>query len=372
MPVNDIFQKLHEIAVSPKAQKEKYLAQGKKVVLVAPPYTPEEIVHSMGCVPMGAWGADIALNESKKYFPAFICSVVQSIVELGIRGDYEGCSAIVIPSLCDSLKVLGQNFKYAVPSIPFIPMTYPQNRRPAYGKAYTMDGYARVIADLERVTGEQFSQEKLQNSIEIYNRHNAVMREVTSELAKHPEVGAQQRSDMFKSAFFMTKEEHTALMEALLEALRAQKPTGEKIPVMISGILADAPALNAIFDKQNLHIVSDDIAAQCRQYRTDAPEAGSAIESLAKKFCSMGNCSLLYDPAKGHVHEVVRLTQESNAKGVIIVLTKFCDPEEFDYPLIKKACAAAEIPLTIVEIDRQMSDYAQVETALEAFSEMLR
>ena len=45
MPVNDIFQKLHEIAVSPKAQKEKYLAQGKKVVLVAPPYTPEEIVH---------------------------------------------------------------------------------------------------------------------------------------------------------------------------------------------------------------------------------------------------------------------------------------------------------------------------------------
>lgn len=107
MPVNDIFQKLHEIAVSPKAQKEKYLAQGKKVVLVAPPYTPEEIVHSMGCVPMGAWGADIALNESKKYFPAFICSVVQSIVELGIRGDYEGCSAIVIPSLCDSLKVLG-------------------------------------------------------------------------------------------------------------------------------------------------------------------------------------------------------------------------------------------------------------------------
>ena len=30
MPVNDIFQKLHEIAVSPKAQKEKYLAQGKR------------------------------------------------------------------------------------------------------------------------------------------------------------------------------------------------------------------------------------------------------------------------------------------------------------------------------------------------------
>ena len=61
----------------------------------------------------------------------------RSLLELGINGAYEGASAIVIPSLCDTLKTVGENWKYAVPSIPFIPMTYPQNRKPAYGVAYT-------------------------------------------------------------------------------------------------------------------------------------------------------------------------------------------------------------------------------------------
>ena len=43
---------------------------------------------------------------------------------MGIKGEYKGVSAIIIPSLCDSLKTLGQNWKYAVADIPFIPVSY--------------------------------------------------------------------------------------------------------------------------------------------------------------------------------------------------------------------------------------------------------
>ena len=53
--MNEILNKLHEAAASPRAQMDGYLAQGKKIVLCAPVYTPEEIIHAMGFVPMGAW-----------------------------------------------------------------------------------------------------------------------------------------------------------------------------------------------------------------------------------------------------------------------------------------------------------------------------
>lgn len=119
--MNDILNKLHEAAASPRAQMDGYLAQGKKIVLCAPVYTPEELIHAMGFVPMGAWGGDVALNRAKEYCPAFLCAIVQSLLELGINGAYEGASAIVIPSLCDTLKTVGENWKYAVPSIPFSP-----------------------------------------------------------------------------------------------------------------------------------------------------------------------------------------------------------------------------------------------------------
>ena len=367
--MNDILNRFHEIAVSPKAQMERYLADGRKVVLCGPVYTPEEIIHSMGFVPMGAWGGDMALNRAKEYCPAFLCAIVQSMLELGINGAYDGASAIVIPSLCDTLKTVGENWKYAVPSIPFIPMTYPQNRKPAYGVAYTKAGYERVIRDLEKLGGT-FSEEKLLASIKVYNRHNAAMRKIDEVLAKHPEITAAQRSDIFKSAFFMTKEEHTELAEALIAQLAAA-PAAEKLPIVISGILTDAPALNAIIDEMGLHIVADDVAAQSRQYRTDAPERADALNALAEKFAAMGNCSVLYDQDKNRVKWIVDTAKARNAKGVLVVLTKFCDPEEFDYVMIKKACEAADLPLTLVEVDRQMVHFEQVRTNLETFRDLL-
>lgn len=366
-----VLDKFHEIASSPKAQMDAYIAEGKKVVLSAPVYTPEEIIHSMGFVPMGAWGADVELNRSKEYCPAFLCSIVQSILELGMNGDYEGASAIVIPSLCDTLKTLGENWKYAVPSISFIPMTYPQNRKPAYGIAYTKAGYERVIADLEKVGGT-YDAAKLAESCKIYNEHNAAMRKVDELMAKHPEITAAERSDVFKSAWFMLKEDHTALVNELIAELEAAAPADtDKLGIVVSGILTDAPQLNEIFDDMGMYIVADDVAAQSRQYRTDVALEGDALDALAVKFANMDNCSVLYNVQKPRIQWIVDTAKERNAKGVVVVMTKFCDPEEFDYPIIKKACEAADIPLTLVEVDRQMVQFEQIRTNIETFKDVI-
>lgn len=371
MTVQELLERFHQVAAHPADQMKSYLDQGKKVILTAPVYTPDEIIHAMGMVPMGAWGGDLELEESKKYFPAFICSIVQSAVELGIKGVYDGASAIVIPSLCDSLKVMGQNWKYAVPSIPFIPMTYPQNRKPAFGLTFTLAGYQRVISDLEKVTGITFDEAKLADSLTVYNEHNAVMRELSALLAQHPEVNATQRSDIYKSAFFMLKEEHTALVRELMDALRAQPASTAPLTIYTTGILADAPGLNSILDELGMQIVGDDVAAQSRQYRTDAPDDGTPLERLGRKFCAMDNCSVLYDVDKKRVNLIVDEAKERDAKGVLVVLTKFCDPEEFDYPLIRDACQAAGLVCTIIEVDRQMVNYEQARTAIETMKDLL-
>lgn len=369
--VKELLEQFQEIASKPGNQKDAYLNAGKKVVITAPVYTPEEILHSFDMVPMGAWGADVELRESKKYFPAFICSIVQSLVELGIRGDYEGVSAIIIPSLCDSLKVVGENWKYAVPSIPFLPIIYPQNRKPEYGKEFTKKGYETIITELEKISGKTFDDSKLAESIRIYNEHNALMREVSDVLAEHPEISAAERSAVFKSAFFMLKEEHSRMVRELIKVLKEQVPGTPKIKIMTTGILADSPSLLEIINKNGLQIVADDVAAESRQYRTDAKEDSTALYSLAGKFCALDNCSVLYDVEKKRIDLIIETAKRLGAKGILMVLTKFCDPEEFDYPLIKKACEAAGIPIILIEVDRQMGNYEQAGTMIETFKDML-
>lgn len=370
MSTAQILEKFHAVASNPAAQKKKYLDAGKKIVLVTY-YTPEELIHSMGAVPFTTYGGDIQVNDAKQYFPAFICSVLQTMLEQGMNGTYEGCSAIVIPSLCDSLKCIGQNWKYAVPSIPFIPMTYPQNRKPDFGKEFTKAGYERVISEVEAATGLSYDDEKAAESIRIYNEHNALMREFSSLCAEHPEITAQQRSDVFKSAGFMLKEEHSEMVRELIASLKQDAPGKAKKRIYISGILADAPGLNEIFDDMNLQIVGDDVFAFERQYRTDCKTSTTNVDALAEKFSAMDYCSLLYDVDKKRVKMIPAEAKRLHADGVILVLTKFCDPEEFDNPMIKNACDEAGIPCIVIEIDRQMQNYEQARTMIETFSDIL-
>jgi benzoyl-CoA reductase/2-hydroxyglutaryl-CoA dehydratase subunit BcrC/BadD/HgdB len=369
MNIDELTRKFHEIASSPKKQLEHYLSEGKKVVTVAPVYTPEEIIHSMGMVPMGVWGADMEINGAKKYFPAFICSVMQTILELGMRGEYKGVSAIVIPSLCDSLKVLGQNWKAAVKDIPFIPMSYPQNRQPSYGIDFTRAGYERVIRDLEEHTGAAFSPEKLKESIRIYNEHNEAMRLFDEAASVYP-ISAEARSDVFKSAWFIRKEEHTALVRELTEKLKKLPKDETSARIMVSGILADSPHLLKLFDDNHLKIAADDVAAWSRQYRTDTPDMADPLDALAHKFADMKFCTLLYDPEKKRVDYIVSEAKERKAKGIVVLMTKFCDPEEFDYVPIKRACEKAGLMNINIEVDRQMVNFEQAATMLEAFREM--
>jgi benzoyl-CoA reductase/2-hydroxyglutaryl-CoA dehydratase subunit BcrC/BadD/HgdB len=129
--------------------------------------------------------------------------------------------------------------------------------------------------------------------------------------------------------------------------------------------------LLSIFDELKLQIAADDVAAESRQYRTDANTGGAPIDELADKFARMDNCSVLYDPDKKRADLIVSTAKSRGAKGVVVVLTKFCDPEEFDYVIIKKACDAAGLPVLLIEVDRQMVNYAQAKTALETFKEVL-
>jgi benzoyl-CoA reductase/2-hydroxyglutaryl-CoA dehydratase subunit BcrC/BadD/HgdB len=169
----------------------------------------------------------------------------------------------------------------------------------------------------------------------------------------------------------MLKEEHNKMVSELIAAMAKEKDSEKKINIVVTGILADNPSFLSNIDQNGLNNAADDVAAQSRQYRTDAPKAATALDSLAEKFSAMDNCSVLYDSDKKRIDLIVDMAKQYDAQGVLMVLTKFCDPEEFDYVILKKACDKAELPIMLVEVDRQMENYEQAGTIIETFKEMM-
>ena len=68
---------------------------------------------------------------------------------------------------------------------------------------------------------------------------------------------------------------------------------------------------------------------------------------------------------------VVDKIKKSGAQGLVLIMQQFCDPEEMEYPYLKKALDAAGIPHIKLGVDQQMRDFGQASTAIQAFADVL-
>ena len=144
---------------------------------------------------------------------------------------------------------------------------------------------------------------------------------------------------------------------------------------MVTGIIYNMPGILKALDDNKLAIAADDCAYESRSFAVDAPEdLDNGLQALAVQFSKQGNDVLLYDPSyqeDTRNEHVCSLVKESGAEGVIVFMMQFCDPEEMEYPDLKKALDRHHIPHIKVGVDQMTRDFGQATTALEAFAESL-
>lgn len=367
-------ESLKQACQNPRAQLDKYLAEGKKVIGCFEPYTPEELVHASGMIPLGLWGGQTDLKLVKSYLPPFACPIMQANLELGLNGTYKGLSGVIIPAICDTLRCMTQNWRFGVPDIPMIPIVYPQNRASTASTDYLISEYENILVMLATITGQMMTEKALFRTIEIYNEHNAVMRDFTTLAVKHLDIITPAvRHAIMKSALFFEKSEHTAIVKEINESLKALPDynfVGRK--VILTGITGEPDAFLEILTKNKLAVVGDDLAQESRQFRTDIPiNGGGGLKRLALQWKNRTCCSLIHELSKPRGSLLSELCQQTQADGVINCLMKFCDPEEYDQPWLEADLNKAGYPCLTVEIDPLNTSFEQLHTRIQTFAEML-
>ena len=177
---------------------------------------------------------------------------------------------------------------------------------------------------------------------------------------------------VINAGYYELKEEHLAQVKALnAELAKLPESTAGFNKIVLSGIYEDIPSIVEILDANKYAVVADDLAKESRAFSREVPEAGCAIEALADGWCNLKEDPELFDPKKAHLAALVEKAKESGARGVVILLAKFCDPEEFEAPLATKALREAGIPVVTIEVDQSTESYEQARTQLETFKELL-
>ena len=379
MAISALIEEFKQVSASPKTMLAKYKAQGKKAIGVLPYYVPEELVYAAGMVPMGVWGCNGKQEvRSKEYCASFYCTVAQLSLEMLLDGTLDGLDGIITPVLCDTLRPMSQNFKVAMKDkMPVIFLAHPQVRQNAAGKQFTYDAYSEVKGHLEEICGHEITNDAILDAIKVYNKSRAARREFCKLANAHPDlIPASTRAAILRAAYFMLKDEYTAKLEELnkeLAAAPAGKFDGHK--VVVSGIIYNMPGILKAMDDNKLAIAADDCAYESRSFAVDAPEdLDNGLQALAVQFSKQKNDVLLYDPdfaKNARAEHVCNLVKESGAEGLIVFMMQFCDPEEMEYPDLKKALDAHHIPHVKIGVDQMTRDFGQAQTALEAFAESL-
>lgn len=347
---------------------------GGKVVGWLPIHFPEEIVHAAGMLPVGLWGGPVEINRATEYLQAFCCSIMKAVMELGMIGAYRDVDVIVSPNTCDTMRCIPLMIKLAVPHPPVIGLVLPDNRKIEAGIQFTAQEYRSLASELQRYGGRPVTAELLQDSIELYKKHHQEMMRFMSIASDHCDVITPYlRHMVVKSSFFMPKEKHLQWLADLNQELcMLPKKAWQGPRVVLTGIMPEPYEMLHLMEEFGYAVVGDDMAQGSRQFRTPIPDGSDPFECLARRFAEFEGCSCVYDPEKQRGQLISQLVKDQKADGVVVLMMKFCDPEEYDYPFLKQDLENAGIPHVYIETEQQMDSLEQARTRLQAFREMLK
>src|SRR3990170_1595268 len=188
----ELIEKSREIVTTPVgevASAWKRSHPGGKVVGCFPVYTPVELIHASGALPLGVIGGgnQIEIAHADSRFQSFICSIVKSTLELGLTAKLKDVDAMLFQSICDPARNLASVFKRNFPKMTVEYLHLPQNMGSPRVEDYLVAEYRRVLGTLETLTGRKTSDQDLQRSISLYNRARALVRSFYEIRRKAPE-----------------------------------------------------------------------------------------------------------------------------------------------------------------------------------------
>lgn len=351
--------------------REEMKRTGKSAVGCFLGFCPEELVDAAGFLPVGIWGRDVELTHARTYYPAFFCAPIQQMLQLAIEGEYRGIlKAVVMPVYCDALRSAGQNFKTAVPDIAMIPVVYPANRTKPSGLQFLTAEYEAVRERLEAISGKTITDQALEESFLVYDRFRSVMREFVQQAKLHPlTITPYLRHMLIKASFYSDKRAYTEEMACLVEKLKQMpKEPWDGKRLILTGIYLDNEEILREMERQRLMVVSDYLVQESLQFQIDLPKEGKPLYRLAGRFGALKYCSVAADPMKKRIDCLAEEAKKENA-AVMVCIPSFCDPEEYDDPLIRKKLESEGIPHLCLELNTNAS-VSQAATVLQTFAEI--
>ena len=375
--IDDIVRWSREILQDPTFPTVRaWTRGGRKAVGFFPVYTPQEIAHSMGMLPVVLQGAGESIDITRADAPlgSFLCSISKSTLELALTDRLAPFSAFVFPYICDVSRNLEGIFARVLPGRPTHMLHLPQNFSSAATVPFLVTEYRRLIQKFEEAGGAPFSPDRLRASLDLFNRHRALMAQLHGVKQREPwRLTATEHYLIVRLANVIPRELHVTILERVLSELpqRARRPK-DSVRVAVVGPFCEQPTLDLLdlLEEVGCYVVDDELQMLHRWYGA-TPLDDDPLTALARAYVTSPVDIGVRAVPTTKAAAVLDRVKRSNAKGVLFLTAKFCEPALEDVVLYRRALDAAKVPYLHLEFEERSSAYEQSRLQLETFVESI-
>jgi len=333
---------------------------------VMPIHYPRAMLRAHRLHPIEIWGPPhIARHEGNRHFQTYACDIVVKAMAFIRSGGIDATRAILVPHTCDALQGMGSVLTdFFRPDQRVLTLYLPRGRRTS-DRDFLRDELARLSKTLVQVSGHEPNATEWAEAFEAEDAADAAL----ADLYRRRNALAISDRDFYtavRSREFLTAEK---FCEQVATLPAGQAPRGG-VGLMISGIVADPFELFDQIEQMGAHVAGDDLACGYRRVYSASHEHDPLIRTANRLM------SCPPDPTCGTpIHERVEALQTRmralGAKGLLIYDPKFCEPELFDVPLLRKHLNEAGFPVLHVEYEMGEGLPHQTLSRIEAFVETL-
>jgi benzoyl-CoA reductase/2-hydroxyglutaryl-CoA dehydratase subunit BcrC/BadD/HgdB len=359
-----------EKAVADRTQRLRRSRETAKALGWLCTYTPIELIHAAGFLPVRIWGGTTRIERANTLSPSFICPYLRASLERAMSGQYDYLSGVVCGYTCDAACGMINIWEENIPAELYhtIPLPYHANREATTFYRETLDEFVERLASV----GGTVDEKKLASSLDLYREIRTLMGELY-ELRYDNRLSLSGREfyTVVEAGFSLPPDQYRALLITLVESARGGKSSPRTgIPILVSGSLVEDMRVFDIVETAGGRVAADDL---CTGYRFIDPADGSGstpMDRLIDRYQRRFPC-----PARSVVGDrntpIRKLIERSGASGVVFFFQKFCTPHLADYPALSEELKGAGIPVVALEMEETGINEGQLTTRLEGFFEMI-
>lgn len=356
---------------------------GTKIVgYAAGGFAPLEMIYAAGAIPvcLGMGGDPEPVTEAMSYTPLFLCTYCRSQIayhKLGEVPYYQLPDLFVVPIVDANNKLIADSFSYYT-DVNVFRFGVPHDKRPL-DAGYYKHGLNLLKKELETLTGNEITDEKLAKEIVLENERRSLLKEISMlRIGADPVISSKDYMALHHATFYADRTIHLEVLKEIRDELKIKraamvekKYSGPRVMVVASTLAHGDMRVQEIVEGTNAQIVYEEAAEGMVPYLNNVDETIDPLDAIVDCYFVQRIRNPWDRPWGNRFEELLEKAKEFDCQVIVWYQTLYRDGADLQAWTFGRKFKEAGLNFVKIETNYNAAEKGPMRTRIETAIEMV-